>query len=234
MTPYYEDAAATLYHADARDVLPSLGVADLLITDPPYGQKWCSGLRSESFGEMAGDGDSDVGYEVLRLAMPHLRTFRHLYVFGPFDLAAHLPVVGSNIELVWDKLMIGPGDLALPWGPRHEPIQFGVHVPSKANRRDGKGNLSARLRKGSVLSHARPNSRGVRHPSEKPVALLRELIESSSVIGELVLDPFVGCGSTLVAARLEDRRSIGIEVDERWCEVAAKRLAAVVVGSEVA
>jgi DNA modification methylase len=232
VTPYYQDAAATLFHADARDVLPSLGIVDLLITDPPYGVQWSSGWRAESFGDMAGDGTTDVAYEVLTMALPHLRTKRHLYVFGPFTFDG-LPV-GGTTELVWDKTYIGPGDLTLPWGSQHERILFGVRIPAKSDRDDGRGNLSARLRRGSVLRHARPSAGGVRHPSEKPVGLLRELIESSSVIGELVLDPFVGIGSTLVAARLEDRRSIGIEVEERWCEVAAKRLAAVTTGSEAA
>jgi site-specific DNA-methyltransferase (adenine-specific) len=57
------------------------------------------------------------------------------------------------------------------------------------------------------------------------VALLRQIIESSSCLDETVLDPFVGVGSTLVASRLEGRRSIGIEIDERYCEIAAQRLA---------
>jgi site-specific DNA-methyltransferase (adenine-specific) len=64
----------------------------------------------------------------------------------------------------------------------------------------------------------------LRHPTEKPVPLLRQLIESSSVWGETVLDFCVGVGSTLVAARLEGRKAIGIEIDERFCEVAAERL----------
>ncbi len=81
------------------------------------------------------------------------------------------------------------------------------------------------MRRGTVLRSLRPHSRLVnRHPTEKPVDILRELIESSSRIGELVLDPFAGVGSTLVASWLESRRAIGIEIEERYCEIAAKRL----------
>jgi site-specific DNA-methyltransferase (adenine-specific) len=90
--------------------------------------------------------------------------------------------------------------------------------------RDGRG-LAARLRQGSILSFQRPNSRAAkRHPTEKPVGLLRRLIESSSLIGETVFDPFLGSGSTLVAAIAEDRMGVGIEIDERYAETAAKRV----------
>jgi site-specific DNA-methyltransferase (adenine-specific) len=65
----------------------------------------------------------------------------------------------------------------------------------------------------------------IRHPSEKPVELLRELIESSSCIGETVLDPFAGVGSTLEACRIEGRACVGIEIEERYAEIAANRLA---------
>jgi DNA modification methylase len=63
------------------------------------------------------------------------------------------------------------------------------------------------------------------HPTEKPVMLLRQLIEASSLHGDVVLDPFLGSGSTVVAARTEGRRAVGIEIEERYCEIAAKRLA---------
>jgi hypothetical protein len=84
------------------------------------------------------------------------------------------------------------------------------------------------MRRGSVLTVERPNGAGVsRHPTEKPIRLLRELIESSSKIGESVLDCFVGSGSTLEAAHLEGRTAIGIEIEERYCEIAATRLSQV-------
>jgi DNA modification methylase len=117
------------------------------------------------------------------------------------------------------------GDLQLPWSKQHEYIQFTVYEPSKANRGKGTGRLAARVRKGSVLSFQRTNAvQNKNHPTEKPVEILREMVESSSCIGQTVLDPFAGSGSTLVAAYLEGRSAIGIELEERYCEVAAKRL----------
>jgi site-specific DNA-methyltransferase (adenine-specific) len=118
------------------------------------------------------------------------------------------------------------GDLAIPWAGQHEYIQFAVYFPSTADRDNDRGRLTARLRQGTILRVTRLTGNAVTdHPTEKPVALLRQLIESSSCIGETVLDMFAGVGSTLVAARVEGRRAIGIELDERYCEIAARRLA---------
>ena len=222
MTPYYEHAGITIYHGDCREVLPSLGKFDLLLTDPPYGVKWKSGFREKSFGFMAGDNSTDRAQEAVLLALGSLRTNRHAYVFGRFEF--DWIGVSKPVELIWDKGIQGLGDLSAPWGTQHEYIQFMVNVKSKANVKRGDGSLSARLRKGSILSFQRPNSEQVRHPSEKPVGLLRELIESSSRIGETVFDPFLGSGSTVVAARMEGRKAVGIEIEERYCEIAAKRM----------
>lgn len=226
--PYFSSPSVTLYHGDALDILPELpkASADLIVTDPPYGVRWQSHRRKAPFSMMAGDnGELDV-VDVLGWAIRALRPFRHVYVFGPADLS-RLPIGGST-ALVWDKMNIGSGDLSSPWGPAHEAIQFGVFAPSKANRDRGDGVSAARLRKGSVLRIPRLNSGNVKlHPTEKPVALLRILIESSSTFDEVVLDPFAGSGSTLEAAATEGRKAIGIEINEAYCEVIARRIQAI-------
>lgn len=231
--PYFTSDTATIYHADCRDLLDDLGQFDLLVTDPPYGVQFQSNRRDDhpQFDRISGDDDNSVWVKVLEdVVRINLRRYRHAYVFGPLDLTplVEAGLVQEPIELVWDKSMIGMGDLTLPWGPQHEAIQFCVGVKSKANVRKGEGRLAARMRQGSVLRHQRANSAGaVRHPSEKPVGLLRELIESSSCIGESVFDPFMGSGSTLVAACLEGRTAVGVELDERYCQLAAERVQAV-------
>jgi DNA modification methylase len=225
MTPYYEHGGITIYHGDCREVLSRLDLVDLIVTDPPYGIGYVSGQRDAmgTLGPIVGDRDSAAVVEILGLAVKTLREARHAYIFGPLDLSS-LPL-GGRTELIWDKGSVGMGDLSLPWGSSHERIAFGVRIKSAKNRSDGYGNGAARLRRGTVLRVPRMNSRqNANHPTEKPVALLRELIESSSRIGEIVLDPFMGCGSTLVAAAKEARRAIGIEIEERYCEIAAKRL----------
>ena len=227
--PYWRGDGVELYLGDCRDILPTLPRAsvDLIVTDPPYGQRWRSGRRKTALDPIAGDdGSLDVA-ACITAACKVLREHRHLYVFGPADLSA-CPI-GGTAELIWDKEIIGPGNLSLPWGPQHEPITFGVHVSRPSNRAAGYGRLSARLRKGSVLRVPRANSGALEdrhdpHPSGKPVYLLRQLIESSSCLGETVLDPFAGHGPTLVAAVLEGRKAIGIEVDEACAEKTAKHL----------
>jgi DNA modification methylase len=225
--PYYDDGRCTIYHGDCVEVLKvgTYDPIDLIVTDPPYGQNYHSGLRNsmESFEKITGDTSTDVALAGLRVALNVLRNNRHIYIFGRFDLTS-LPL-SEPAELIWDKGQVGGGDLTSPWGKEHEYIQFSTLVKSQANRKDGYGRLAARLRRGSVLRYDRLNSRAAHlHPTEKPVDLLRELIESSSHLDELVLDPFMGSGSTLVAAMREDRRAIGIEIEERYCEIAANRL----------
>ena len=224
MKPYYEDASVTLYHGDCREVLPTLsrGSADLLLTDPPYGVSWQSGHRHRAFERLVGDdGTLDVA-AALAAALRVLKSQRHSYIFGRHDLSA-LPF-GGTCELIWDKVGLTGGDTNSGWATAHDYIQFGMHsAPSQRHRGDGNG--AARLRRGSVLRYPRTNGNAVtRHPTEKPVALLRELIEMSSRPGELVLDPFAGVGSTGVAAVMEGRRAVLIELEERYCEVAADRL----------
>lgn len=225
-SPYYEDEDVVLYHGDCRVILPCLGIADLLLTDPPYGVAYKSNRGQHD--EMAGDDGSLTLADWLPLALKQLRPWRHAYIFGTTqaDVSPELPL-GGMTDLVWDKEILGMGDLSSPWGPAHEALLFGVYVPSKAGRTRGDGVGAARLRKGSILRCQRSNSgQNKRHPTEKPVDILRVLIESSSTFGDTVLDCFAGSGSTLVAAVLEGRKAIGIELDEQYCEVIADRLGA--------
>lgn len=221
MKPYFKSGTATLYHGDCGDVSQA---CDLIVTDPPYGQEFISNRAGGQWGMLIGDDDAEGVESRLGIALKDLRRGRHVYIFsGRLDLSK-LPLCGVT-ELIWDKAVIGMGDLSSPWGPQHEKIIFATYELSKANRDKGYGNLSARLRKGSVIRSLRPHSGAVkRHPTEKPVDILRQLIESSSVMGETVYDPFAGSGSTLVAAILEGRQAVGCEIDERYCETAARRV----------
>jgi DNA modification methylase len=218
--PYFQKDGITLYHSDCGEIEIA---CDLIVTDPPYGQEFKSG-KSDLWGAIKGDDDLAGTMDRLGRALKKLRRGRHVYIFGSrFDFAA-LPLCGLT-EIIWDKGTIGMGDLSSPWGPQHENITFATYELSKANREKGYGNLSARLRKGSVVRSMRPISGRVRHhPTEKPVDVLRQLIESSSVMGEVVYDPFAGSGSTLIAAFIEGRQAIGAEVEERYCETAARRI----------
>lgn len=218
--PYFIGNGITLYKGDCAHFNIE---CDLIVTDPPYGQEFKSG-RSDLWGAIKGDDDIAGTTSRLAHALKHLRRGRHVYIFGN-----KLPLTTLNLcgftEIIWDKGVIGMGDLSQPWGPQHETINFATSELSRANRDKGYGNLSARLRKGSVVRSLRAQSGRVKyHPTEKPVDILRQLIESSSVMGEIVYDPFAGSGSTLIAAALEGRQAIGVEFEERYCEIAAKRI----------
>lgn len=228
---------ATVIWGDCRDPQIIASVPDgygLLCTDPPYGVAFESNF-GKNFRQIAGDDGSVDWPGVLAewvgpegTATRGLAEKRHVYVFGyrPEQLAGPLRF-GGSLELVWDKLMTGMGDLTAPWGPAHERITFGVHVKRKSNRARGDGNLSARMRQGSVLRYARPNSgSATRHSNEKPVPLMADLIESSTVRGDLVVDPCAGSGSTGVAAVLEGRRCFLVEIDRQHAEEAVRRVQA--------
>lgn len=223
LTPYFEQDGIAIYHGDCRDVMADLSASvDLIVMDPPYGIGYQSNRGSHE--PIVGDcGDFDLP-AVIRQSCCLLRRGRHVYIFGPVgDLSE--TALTARVELIWDKGVVGMGDLSLPWGASHEPITFATYELSAANRAKGYGGLSARLRKGSVVRSQRMQSgQNKRHPTEKPVDVLRQLIESSSLLGETVFDPVMGVGSTLVAAAHEGRRAIGIEIEERHCEEAAKRL----------
>lgn len=230
---FYRDEWVTIYHGDAAEVLPHIERCDLLVTDPPYGMDFQSNRRQERLDKIAGDDGSYDVTPVLDAAVRAIGRGRHAYIFGP--AVEGLPLT-EPAELIWDKGVLGMGDLSKPWGPSHERITFATYEPSKANRAKGYGKLAARLRKGSVIRALRPQGAATgRHPNEKPVVLLRQIIESSSMMGDVVLDPFMGSGSTCVAAVLEGRRAVGIEIDEHYCEIAAARVCAAVAAiTEVA
>lgn len=215
----------TLYLGDAREIVPTLtGEVDLLATDPPYGIKYQSNFSGEKFDVIHGDsGEVDVP-AILVACVKKLTKQRHVYVFGPAALLEGVAGLTSPVALIWDKENIGMGDLSLPWGPGHEPIHFAVHIPSAAHRAMGKGRLAARMRQGSVIRARRLPQRTLLHPHEKPVDLLRRIVEASSCLDETVLDPFMGCGSTVIAALVSGRRAIGIEIDERYFDEAVDRV----------
>ena len=217
MKPYYEAAGITIYHGDCREVLqtiprvwashPGIPRHDVLLTDPPYGIEYESGSdRTEGFSRsIVGDKDTSLRDSVIGWwgDGPAL-------VFGSWK--AQRPT-GTRMILVWDQGgALGMGALDLPWKPSWQEVY--VLGRGFTGRRDG-----AVLRCPPVQSMA---SNGRVHPHEKPLQLLTKLLAKCPP--GAVLDPFMGSGTTLVAAKDLGRRAIGIEIEERYCEIAARRL----------
>jgi site-specific DNA-methyltransferase (adenine-specific) len=223
LKPYYDQNGITLYHGDCSEVEVR---CDLIVTDPPYGKNFKSNFGD--WKKIVGDADeAEAKVNITRLirhALRSLKDQRHIYIFGCNVDLQQLPLFGVT-ELIWDKVNIGMGNLELPWASQHEKILFaayGHRIGPKA--REKRGGLIARMRRGSIVRSLRRNADSAyNHPTEKPVDLLRQLIESSSVMGETVYDPFAGSGSTLIASRLEGRIAIGCEIEEKYCEIAVKR-----------
>mgnify|MGYP003420423895 FL=1 len=212
--PYYSDDHVTIYHGDCRDILPLIGPVELVLTDPPYGINYVSNSG-------AGRGTAPITNDGARLSLRLYRSVLplldadHVLWFTRWDawpdvwvdLGQWFPMRGL---LVWDKGSPGMGDLR-HWGPSYELIASA-----------GTGQIVG-SRDGSVLRYPTVAPAGRQHPTEKPVEMLSHLV--AKLDASTVLDPFMGSGSTLRAAKDLGRKAIGIELEERYCEIAAKRCA---------
>lgn len=223
IAPYYEDASVVIYHADCREVLPELPMKRfaLLATDPPYGMAFGGfrGVEQNVRADGARQGIRMVRRVVFE-AMPHMLDDAHFYVFCHWEswpdfydaLSAYISVKSS---LIWHKDRGGMGDTEMEYARDYEVILYGA-----TGRRPLMGK-----RDGAVIKGIAPegNIKNRVHPTQKPAGLMGYLIEKSCPPGEWVLDPFMGGGSTLVAAKERGRRAVGIELNEAYCEAAAKR-----------
>ncbi|MGH3447224.1 MAG: DNA-methyltransferase [Nocardioidaceae bacterium] len=208
--PYYTDGKVTLYNGDCREITEWLA-ADVLVTDPPYGIGYESNVNRDRRNTKLGlpiGGDDNLEARDRTIAR---WAGRPALVFGRWD--SERPA-GTRCRLVWDKgNSPGMGDLSIPWGRSDEEIYV-------------LGTGFTGTRSGSVLRcqmHMSPSRSRPDHPTPKPVQLMESLILKCPP--GTVADPFAGSGSTLIAARNLGRRAIGVEIDERYCEMTAKRLA---------
>ena len=127
-----------------------------------------------------------------------------------------MKIAGLNVksEVIWDKVYHGMGDTKAAFAPSHENIVFAI-----------KGKYSfPGSRPKDLVTFPKINSSKMVHPTEKPVGLLANLISSVTKPGDLILDPFAGSGSTLVAAKKTGRRFIGIELDDDYFVTAQRRI----------
>jgi DNA modification methylase len=198
MSLYYQDEHVTLFHGDCLGIDAWLA-ADVLVTDPPYGVNYRSGWSNEFRGVgIANDETTDARDKCIE----KWGSEKPALVFGSWKC---LRPAATQMVLIWDKGTVGMGNLSLPWFPATEEIYV-------------LGNGYTGTRTSPVLRH---HGRNTYHPTEKPVALLHSLLRKTFGV---VADPFVGSGSTLIAARNLGRKAIGVELDEKYCEIIARRL----------
>lgn len=200
MKPYYEEAGIQIFHGDCREILPSLPRADLVLTDPPYG-----------VGLIAFDDDFSVSPEGLKLC--------------PSDIAAvfmsprRVVEFANAVAPAWDfervLWMEKSADISFPWR--------GWLMNSEAILIFSKPTAKWPTPERYSRDCYRVGPWGKQgHPNAKPPEVVRDLIVK--IGGETILDPFMGSGTTLRAAKDLGRKAIGIEIEERYCEIAANRL----------
>lgn len=213
--PYYSDGSVTLYHGDCREIAEWL-VADVLVTDPPYGRGWKQG----------------------RLKAPHQADDSHAGITGDADTRVRdfaLALWADRPAIVFGDLMLTPPTGTKLVGVYRKPPNAGTRGAIGGFRRDaeafyligawaaGLGGRTSVIATGAP-SQGNPSSPQGRygHPHAKPVDVMEELVGMCPP--GVIADPFAGSGSTLVAARNLGRKAIGVEVDERYCELIATRL----------
>ena len=209
MTLYYQDDHVTLYHGDCLTEHREWLDADVLVTDPPYGMAYYSGRRKAG-DAIAGDRTLDVRDSALS-AWRDGNPDRPALSFGTWKQPRP---EGVRQLIVWDKRGGAgfSGDLNMPWADITEEVYVlgrgwtGGRVPA--------------IYSVPTLPAQSPERYG--HPTPKPVSLMQKLLDKCPP--GTVADPFAGSGATLVAARNLGRRAVGVELEERYCEVIAKRL----------
>lgn len=239
MKPYYEHAGIVIYNADCREILPQLPKVDAVITDPPY-------------GETALEWDSRCDGWLKCLSANCLWCFGSFRFF--LAESSQFKAWKFGQEVVWEK-QNGSGfctdrfnrvhEIATQWYTgmwsdlRHEVPRLVVRNWKRSHRTERRGSTphrggietapwqddGLRLERSVIYESNCHTPSGAAHPTQKPVPLLERLIFYSVAENGTVCDPFMGSGTTLVAAKNLGRRAIGIEIEERYCEIAAKRLA---------
>lgn len=221
--PYYQDSAVTLYHGDCREILPELGKVDHVITDPPYGDTAThEGHLSKVKLRDGGPAGQALGFggisrvDCLNFAQEWTRIAWRWVVFTCEWKYAH--VLDEQALLVrlgiWRKRNGAPQFTGDRPGTGWEAVAV-CHRPGKKHWNGG----------GRHAFWDIPKVQGqTGHPTEKPLELFAAFVQDFTDPGELILDPFTGSGTTLRAAKDLGRRAIGIEIEEKYCEIAAKRM----------
>jgi site-specific DNA-methyltransferase (adenine-specific) len=226
MTPYYEDDLVTLYHGDSRELLPTFGAQsfDCVITDPPYTERthgMAKTNRGKGHGVKAVDfaafTDSDLLDALTQCGRLTRRwiiaTLDYAHAFS-FDAAPPQGLRSLRVG-VWVK------DNPMPQISADRPAQ-GWEAILFLHRSDTKPHWHGGGKSG-VWNHPVVQKTG--HPTTKPLSMVSDWVRLFTDTGDQILDPFAGSGTTLRAAKDEGRSAVGVELDERYCEIAAKRLA---------
>lgn len=202
MNPYYQDSYATLYHGDSCELLPQLQ-GDVVLTDPPYGV----GVDYDAFNDSPEELVKLVGkvFPLIKAVAPRIALtpgIANIWRYPPADwvLAWIVPAgAGSSIWgfTTWQPVLVYGQDPYLKHGMGRRPDSITQTESAQTNG----------------------------HPCPKPIDVWQRILLRVSVLPtDVIIDPFAGSGTTLVAAKNLGRKAIGIELSERYCEIAAERM----------
>jgi len=204
---------------DCLEVLKGLpdNSVDLVLTDPPYGIDYSRHIKHLKHNKIENDNNLDWLPLFISEMNRLLKKSGSCYIFCSWH---NIEIFKKEIEkhfnirnmLIWDKGGLGMGDLKTTYGSVYEICLFCNKEPQLLNgNRDS--DLLRQKRSGNKL-----------HPTEKPIELIKYLVTKSSNENDIVLDPFLGSGTTAVACKQLKRNYIGIELSEEYCSIAKKRL----------
>ena len=211
MKPYYDDGRMTIYHGDCRNVLPSIDSVDLIVTDPPYNVGKDYGTASDSLD------DTDYA-SFMDDVVKHARRLcaSHAWVAPRYKMAMWWALLPDAHEVVIP--MRAGNAIRQGWSSKYS-IVLAVGIPAVLHPDDLWENIRHRG-EGYYF-----NEETFGHPGYTPYPIIAKTIVTMAGPSSLVLDPFMGTGTTLRAAKDMNHRAIGIEIDERYCEIAVHRLA---------
>ncbi len=240
MKPYYEDESVQIYHGDCREVLPTLEPMDVLISDPDYGvgidfskgkQRGQRGhvLKGRTPGAKGLTEQEAIDLTIAALSVELTKGYACVFWAGAWPRLKRFgaAVEGADWTVrhlgVWYKPN-GSGVSGHGLARRWEPWLWLVR--GEAKRAGEWAHLPDCIDVARVMEHMHE---GVAHPTQKPVELMRRLVRFFTLPGDTILDPFMGSGTTLRAAKDLGRKAIGIEIEEEYCEIAANRMAQAVL-----
>ncbi len=208
----------TIFNADCMEVLPTLEPVSLCVCDPPYGCAFVSNMRTVSEQPPMLANDEKPHLEFVPPIVRAVKPDSAIYLctrFAEFSLWENaLKDAGATVKtpIVWDKTVHTMGDVYCDYGNQVELILF-AHIGRP------------RLRRGRPLNlWTIPREPSGPHPTPKPVELFKRCILNSSDPGDLILDPFLGSGTTAVACILTGRRFVGCEISSRYFDLACERI----------
>jgi site-specific DNA-methyltransferase (adenine-specific) len=201
--PYYQDSAVTIYHGDCREILPDIGF-DRIITDAPYGVE-------VEYGQFH-DTAQNVG---------DLATYLASYLLSCIGAAV---LCGVTQMWLWPQpkwvlcwSYFPTTNQFSPWGyAQWQPVLVYGSDPYLSAGKGPRPTVFTRIRP--------PDKKGNDHPCPKPEDVMTWLVDRTTAFNDVILDPFMGSGTTLRATKDLGRKAIGIELEERYCEIAARRM----------